>query len=479
MSRHLVFDISTLARSDGQAVGILRVVRELARWARVNSRNVAFVLYDPKLAVFREVSSDFLQPIIDGNAIVDYSTRPETKEPPAAQASTLPKSIAAFKLWLRNPRRRLIVALERLRINHGFMTTAVQWLQTKLLGAKHLKQLTDPSGARRALLPFDIAAGRSFELGSNHFFLCPGSDWMESAWSHVMKRKSETDLRICNICYDLIPFLFPHFYPPGASESFEKTLRHLTSDSDLVFVTASKVAEDMGEFCASNELHQPNIRIFRPGADLIADQMRGKVNLPAGLVAERYALFVSTIEPRKGHQLLFSVWKRLLEQGIPQEIGFKLVFVGRRGWLVDKMMAQFEADESYGSSLIVLSGVNDNELANIYSNAAFGLFPSLYEGYGLPVVELFQYGKAVLSSSAGALKEVVGPYSPCLDPLDEDAWYKAMSKWIKNPDERTQYETIIREQFAHPTWEEAAERFFDIVGSEMNLLEQSPRKSHA
>ena len=154
---------------------------------------------------------------------------------------------------------------------------------------------------------------------------------------------------------------------------------------------------------------------------------------------------------------------------MPQAASFKLALVGRRGWLVDDLMAEIESHPSYGSSLLVLSGITDRGLAALYRNAAFGLYPSLYEGYGLPVVELFGYGKALLASPGGALKEVVGEFSPCLDPRDEDAWFEALRQWIRDPAAREPYETAIRERFSQPSWGEAAEGFFRILADELGL----------
>jgi glycosyltransferase involved in cell wall biosynthesis len=117
--------------------------------------------------------------------------------------------------------------------------------------------------------------------------------------------------------------------------------------------------------------------------------------------------------------------------------------------------------------LIVLSGVPDTVLTELYRNAAFCLFPSLYEGYGLPAVEAFAFGKAVIASTGGALPEVVGDFSPCLDPRDEDAWFETMRNWIADPAARAPFETAIRERFRHPTWSEAAELFFAAIDAEL------------
>ena len=72
----LVFDVSTLARSRGQAVGIVRVVRELARWARQNRDDVLFVIFDKEQGGFREVAAGRIDGILDGNELVDTSSQP-------------------------------------------------------------------------------------------------------------------------------------------------------------------------------------------------------------------------------------------------------------------------------------------------------------------------------------------------------------------------------------------------------------------
>ncbi len=90
------------------------------------------------------------------------------------------------------------------------------------------------------------------------------------------------------------------------------------------------------------------------------------------------------------------------------------------------------------------------------SGAAFCVYPSLYEGFGLPVIEAFSLGKAVIASSGGALPETVGRFAPCLDPNDEDAWFETLKQWIEDPAIRERHETIIRAEFSWPTREQAA-----------------------
>ncbi len=89
-----------------------------------------------------------------------------------------------------------------------------------------------------------------------------------------------------------------------------------------------------------------------------------------------------------------------------------------------------------GSAMVDMSTLpnRDAEKSRLRDRGAtFCVYPSLYEGYGLPIVESFRHRKAVLSSSGGALPETVGDLSPCLDPQDEQAWYETLKCWTIDP----------------------------------------------
>jgi glycosyltransferase involved in cell wall biosynthesis len=454
----IVFDVSTLARSRGQAVGIVRVVRELARWARANRSDVLFVIFDRERGLFREVAQARIDAILDGSDLVDISSQPSKR---LAVARGGPSRVARLRRWVRNPRRRAIVALERLRLTGVTGEATTERLMSLLLTPKLRAEFTDNDGLRRTLLPFDMAVGAPAVLNSGQLLVCPGSDWPVDVIEHVRERKSELGFRLAFVCYDPIPLLYPQFFWAPTAEGFHQLFHRIVPLADVVIVTARQVADDIAGYCGAHGLPVPVTQAFRPGSDLPRSAAGGR--LPAGLVPGHYACFVSTIEPRKGHRLLLSVWRRLEAAGIPQAAGFKLVFIGRRGWLVDELMRDLETAPSFGKSLLVLSGVSDADLATVYRNAAFGLYPSLYEGYGLPVVEMFQYGKAVLASSGGALEEVVGAFSPCLDPRDENAWFEAIRAWILDPAARAPYEAVLSDRFSHPNWQAAAADFFGIL----------------
>jgi glycosyltransferase involved in cell wall biosynthesis len=461
----LVLDISPLAVQGGQAVGILRTLRELSRWALANRANVEFVLFDTRSGSFRRIRPEWLEAIIDGRALVDVSVLPDPGSSKRILPERVPPLLRRPARWLYNPRRRLLVALERWRLKGLPGKALAERAVARVLTPKLRDSLAGPHGERRTLLPFDLATGSLVDLGAEHLLVCAGSNWnYDSVLAHVAERRRQAGLRVAFLSYDIIPLIFPEFFLPPSAASFRKMFHAVAAFADLLIVNARQIEKDVAHYCDTHGLPVPRIRVVPLGADPFPLEAARAASLPAGVEPGRYALFVSTIEPRKGHRMLFDVWRRLVAAGVPQATRFKLVFLGRRGWLVDDLLAEIESDAS--QSLHVLSSVSDRQLAELYRNAAFTLFPSLYEGYGLPVVESFQHGKAVIASNAGALAEVTGELSPTLDPRDADAWFELMRRWIENPAERAAYEAAIAAGFRHPSWQEAASIFFATLDEE-------------
>ena len=262
------------------------------------------------------------------------------------------------------------------------------------------------------------------------------------------------------LCYDMTSLKFPGLYEPDAPASLQSYMQIALAIAGRVIVSSQAVAQHVGEFCSQAGLPAPDLRITPFGFDFHAGQSGDEAPLPAGLERGRYALFVSTILHRKGHWLLGHVWRRLLAEGVPQRAGFKLAFVGLEYPGLKPLADSLRATPELREYLRLLGRVSDAELDSLYRHAAFCLYPSLYEGYGLPIVEAFARGKAVLASTGGAVPELASGFSPCLDPTDGRVWYETLRAWIEDPTLRAPYEAAIRERFRHPTWAEASAQFF-------------------
>jgi len=456
--RRIIFDLTTSALWSGPPVGIVRAERELARWALDHRPQTIFVVFDPRVRRYRRLSASFVKASLSGEALLSDWGLPDFTGARRRRSERLPRALYA----ILQGRRTLLAALERVRLStrRPRLRGAIDRAQRALMSRRHRAQMIDERNRRRAFYPIDLAAGEPLTMTARDTLLCAGRGWSHTDIEAIAKLKDEIGFRFVVICYDLIPIQFPDYFKARDLEDVERYWRIALQRADRVIANSQAVAGDARQLAAVQGADTDNVVVCPLGANPTGMGSLAGVDLPQPLQPERYILFVSTIEPRKGHELLYRVWLKLLATGAPQASGFKLVFVGRPGWLMDKFNATLREDSRIRDSLIIFPGVTDDLLDLLYRRAAFCVYPSMYEGYGLPLVEGFARGKAVLASTAGALAEVAGPYSPCLDRGDEEAWFETLKLWIEDPGARKPYEAAIAQRFNHPTWAEAAAGIF-------------------
>ncbi len=144
---------------------------------------------------------------------------------------------------------------------------------------------------------------------------------------------------------------------------------------------------------------------------------------------EQFLLYVGTLEPRKNLSLLLRAYARLRAAGGNPP---PLILAGARGWRCEGLFSQVEELGLRGS--VHFPGyISPEELPLWYNAAACFVYPSLYEGFGLPPLEAMACGTPVLSSHAASLPEVVGDAGLLLDPLDEDAWAQELARLLSRP----------------------------------------------
>lgn len=233
--------------------------------------------------------------------------------------------------------------------------------------------------------------------------------------------------------------------------------------ANSVIVNSRVVVKDIERYCHREGIRVPPLVVAPLGHRRSRHSASAKLRSP--LQSGRFALFVSTIEPRKNHRLLIDVWRQLLDEGVPQQYAFDLVFVGRPGWMVDDLLRDIRQQATPQNRLHHMIGVDDGELQNLYAAAAFVVYPSRDEGFGLPIVEAFEAGRAVISSDAGSLQEVSQGLAVLLAPDDLVGWVAKIRDWIKDPSERDAYQARVRSTFRHPSWKEASATILDLARS--------------
>jgi glycosyltransferase involved in cell wall biosynthesis len=187
---------------------------------------------------------------------------------------------------------------------------------------------------------------------------------------------------------------------------------------------------------------------FKPVRLAASQQIKDKYQLP-----DQYILAVGTIEPRKNLVVLLEAY-HVLRQHNPD---LQLVIAGKRGWHSEPF---FERLQTLGltDQVKLLGFVPDEDLPALYNFAEAFAFPSIYEGFGLPVLEAMACGTPVVCSNTSSLPEVAGEAALLLAPTDTRGWSTALQQVLDNPALRADLRQRGLRQAAQFTWAETAQQ---------------------
>ncbi len=232
--------------------------------------------------------------------------------------------------------------------------------------------------------------------------------------------------------HDLIYILYPEYHLPMNYHFLRLMMPRFARRADAIIAISECTRRDLVRLW---HIPEEKIRViyegidarFRPVADPPAlDGVRRRYGLP-----DRFALYVGTIEPRKNLPALFEAWAKL-------HAPLPLVIAGKRGWLYQETFARVEA-LGVTDRVHFTGYVADEDLPALYSAADLFVFPSLYEGFGLPVLEAMACGTPVVTSTGGALPEVAGDAALLADPQDVDALADALQRLLASKPLRDEY----------------------------------------
>lgn len=180
-------------------------------------------------------------------------------------------------------------------------------------------------------------------------------------------------------------------------------------------------------------------------------------------LADRFILFVGTLEPRKNLPLLLrafsAVWK---EHRVP------LVVVGGKGWLYEEVFATHES-LALGDAVVFAGQVASEELVNYYNCAAALVLPSLYEGFGLPALEAMACGTPAIVSDVSSLPEITGDAALRVDPHDAEGFTAAMRAVLGDQELRETLRAKGLERASQFSWEKAARETLDVYRKAMKV----------
>lgn len=233
----------------------------------------------------------------------------------------------------------------------------------------------------------------------------PDASWHYEAWTAGEQARRQ-GARVVLMIHDLIPLRHPQYCAPLVSSVFQHWLAQMLRCADAVICNSLATAQDLRAYAESSGLTLPPTGHFRLGCDPIPERFREGAVRPSitKFLGADVACFaaVGTFEPRKNYGWLLEVFERLWEKGA----GVRLLLAGRPAAEGLPLIRRLKRHPEQGRRLMTVFDANDEELDRIYAQARALLFPSLAEGFGLPLVEARTRGCPVISSDLPVFREL-------------------------------------------------------------------------
>jgi alpha-1,3-rhamnosyl/mannosyltransferase len=264
-------------------------------------------------------------------------------------------------------------------------------------------------------------------------------------FTHAVKRAR----RVVTI-HDMTLVLFPEWHPRARVSSMSKEIARSLEIADHILADSASTRDDIVKHFS---IRSERISVVPLAADqsfkpLPAPEVQ-KVLSDWGLVRDGYLLFMGTIEPRKNLLRLLQAVELAGNRAGP------LVIAGADGWGSDEVTGRIQSLRRAGR-LTYLGYVPDNARPALINGARGFVYPSLYEGFGLPVLEAMACGVPVLASNVSSLPEVVGDAALLVDPCDVDAIAQGMVRLWEDPAIRGDLSARGLEQASGFSWERTA-----------------------
>lgn len=265
--------------------------------------------------------------------------------------------------------------------------------------------------------------------------------------------------------HDLIQFRYNRLViPPWRVFAASFILKKALADAALVTCVSGSTRLDLLELDGGLE---KKLRVVRNGVSSSWSEpsFRGLQRLKERMGDQPFLLSVSQKKPHKNQKLLLDLLDRIHSLGYPH----KLVLVGRDTPQWRETLGAWASESRALSRLVDLGEVDDELLASLYYKAELFLLPSLYEGFGLTVLEAMAAGAPVVVSNRGALPETVGDAGELLDPLDLDAWVRTVVGLLEADESSRRLAIRGKERARSLNWKAQSQRLLGVFDEAMQV----------
>ena len=256
--------------------------------------------------------------------------------------------------------------------------------------------------------------------------------------------------------HDLSFIRHPETFTPALQEYLQKAVPRSVARADFILADSIATQRDLVEL-----LHVPADRVTVLYSGLSAGfqdtpeaDERARLKTRYGIGARRYILTVGTVQPRKNYIRLMQACDPLIASG-----NLELVIAGKPAWLSEPIV-EAAAERPYTR---LLGFVADADLPALYRQAKAFAFPSLYEGFGIPVVEAMACGTPVVGSAVSSIPEVVGDAGLLVDPLDIAGWREALRRVCEDSGLRADLRARGLNRAPQFSWTRAATQWLELI----------------
>jgi len=332
---------------------------------------------------------------------------------------------------------------------------AVNRARVQLIRAKHLlgrsmlvrKVYRKLRGIRKNIAPTEPNDGNVIVPTSEDAFFIIEGIWSDENYIQKIISFSDSGTKIVQASHDMLPIVTPQ-YSGHSTDWLDNYARKIYPICTLILSISQHTRRDIEQWLASQNLYVPPIEVFRLGDNFKLSTPKKPIT--DGISKQKFVLCVGTIEARKNHTLLYYTYKQAASKGIQLPT---MVIVGRRGWRTENVFDLMTTDPDVKDKIVILQNSSDEELSWLYSNCLFTVYPSFYEGWGLPIAESMYYGIPCLASNTSSMPEVAGSLISYFDPTSPDMLLTKMTSLL---DPRNLEEARIKaHEYKMTSWDDS------------------------
>lgn len=287
------------------------------------------------------------------------------------------------------------------------------------------------------------------------YMILTGAPWGYQSLEQVFDPIVRRGIKIISFIHDIIPLKFPSYFGHGLYQAFRHFLFYAHNNFDAWIFVSEFTKKEVCAFYASQGLPTvPHVVAPLGGSDLHTPIKNMEINEP-------FVLMVSTLIHTKNHIQILRAWQNLLQysgRSIP-----KLILVGRYGTHIEETLSFLEDTRFLDGHIEIRQNISDEELASLYAGCLFTVFPSLYEGWGLPVSESLCYGKVCLCSNAASMPEAGGEFCDYFTPGDDSTLMPPLERLLFDDAYRREREEKIRSEYLPRNWKNPAQKVLEAI----------------